>query len=362
MKVLYLINYAGKSGTEKYVENLVEHLHPDKCRCGLCYNLEGPLAEKMRQKGIPTHRIEMRSIADLSAARKLAKLCKQEGYDVIHAQYPRENYIAILSRLFGSGARVVFTSHLTLRQPWYWRLLNRLFTPHDHRIISVCREGEALLKENGVAGEKIQVIFNGIDASAAPERDRSVLEEFGIGPEEKVMTILARFAPEKGLSFLCDAAAYGKERTKVPFRVLMIGDGEELPAIREKVKALGLEDTVILTGFRTDTARLLAASDLYLNSSSCNEAMSFAILEALAAGLPLVVTDVGGNRDLCMLGGCCGIVADYGDVPAYGGAIVTLLEEDDLRREYSAAARHKAENEFDLHRLLDAVYETYEMR
>lgn len=362
MKVLYLINFAGKSGTERYVENLVEHLHPDKCRCGLCYNIDGPLADKMKAKGVPTHQIPMRSIADFPAAMALAKLCRAEGYDVIHAQYPRENYIAILSKLFGSGARVVFTSHLTLRQPWYWKLLNRIFTPHDHRIISVCGEGEGLLKENGVAADKIEVIFNGIDAASLPPRDRGILREFGIGSEEKVISILARFAPEKGLGFLCDAIAYVKDRTKVPFRVLVMGDGDEFAAVKEKVASLHLEDTILLTGFRDDTSKILAASDLYLNTSSRNEAMSFAILEALGAGLPLVVTDVGGNRDLCMLGGCCGIVTGYGDVPAFGSAIRRLLEDDGLRREYSAAAKHKAANEFSLHRLLDAVYETYETR
>ena len=98
MKVLYLINYAGKAGTERYVENLIRHLHPHKARCGLCYNVDGPLAEKMRQSNIPTHRIEMRHMLDFRAARELAQLCKREGYDVIHAQYPRENSIALPSQ------------------------------------------------------------------------------------------------------------------------------------------------------------------------------------------------------------------------------------------------------------------------
>ena len=55
MKVLYLINFAGKSGTERYVENLVEYLYPDRCGCGRCYGVDGPLAEKMRRRGLPVH-------------------------------------------------------------------------------------------------------------------------------------------------------------------------------------------------------------------------------------------------------------------------------------------------------------------
>ena len=360
MKVLYLINYAGKAGTERYVENLIRHLHPHKALCGLCYNVDGPLAEKMRQADIPTHRIEMRHMLDFRAARELAQLCKREKYDVIHAQYPRENYIALLAQRFGSGARVVFTSHLTLHQPIYWKLLNRIFTPGNHRIISVCREGAEIMKANGVCPARMEVIFNGIDATSPLPKDRSVLREFGIGEQELTVSILARFSPEKGLDFLCDAIARVRELTRIPFRVLIMGDGELFDHIREKIGQLGLENTVTLTGFRTDTAKLLAASDLYLNSSSCNEAMSFAILEALGAGLPVVATDVGGNSDLVHLGGTCGFILDHGDIEGYAGAIARLLEDPDLRAHYSTAAYAKATCEFDLHRLLDAVYQTYQ--
>ena len=177
--------------------------------------------------------------------------------------------------------------------------------------------------------------------------------------EEQVLSILARFAPEKGLDFLCEAIARVKARTSVPCRGLILGDGELFGEIRARVDALGLGDTIVLTGFRQDTAKLLAASDLYLNSSSCNEAMSFAILEALGASLPVVATDVGGNSDLVHLGGKCGEILPFGDTEGYAGAIVRLLEDDALRREYSRAAYSKATHEFDLHRLLDAVYQTY---
>ena len=359
MKVLYLINFAGKAGTERYVENLVAHLHPDKALCGLCYNVDGPLAEKMRAAGIPTHRINMRHMLDLQAAKALADLCKKEGYDVVHAQYPRENCIALLAQRLGSGARVVFTSHLTLHQPIHWKMLNRAFTPRNHRIISVCREGADILRSNAVCPEKIEVIFNGIDAKSPLPRDRQVLREFGIEDRELVISILARFAPEKGLDFLCDAIARVKNQTQVPFRVLIMGDGEQFPVIREKIDRMGLADTITLTGFRTDTAKLLAASDLYLNSSSCNEAMSFAILEALGASLPVVATDVGGNADLVHLGGTCGAIVPYGNTEGYAQAITKILEDDALREAYSRTAYRKATHEFDLHQLLDAVYDTY---
>lgn len=359
MKVLYLINYAGNAGTEKYVENLIRAYHPSRCRCGLCYNLEGPLVERIKALGAPVHRIEMKNPFDLAAAKQLAALCRDKGYDVIHAQYPRENYIALLARRFGSGARVVFTAHLTIEQPLPWRLLNRVMTPGDHRIVALCPEGAEVLARNGVSKARTVTIFNGIDASAMPPRDRTPLAEFGIGEDELALITLARLAPEKGLLFLCDAVARLREKTPLPFRVLLVGEGEQEGELREKIRALSLEDRVILTGFRSDTGRLLAASDLYLNSSGRNEAMSFAILEAMACRLPLVATDVGGNRTLAELEGRSGLIAPYGDAEAYSDALLRLMTDGGLRRSLGETAYQKALGVFSLERSLNKTFDIY---
>ena len=359
MKVLYLINYAGSGGSERYVELLASYYHGKRCGCGLCYNVDGPLVEKMKALGVPVWQLPMNNPLDLSAAKKLAQLVKREGFDVIHAQYPRENYIAILSRNFGCKAKIVFTSHLIMDQPQPWKLLNRIFTPKNHAVLTVCTHGRQVLEKNGVAKDKIHVVFNGVDAEAIPPRDRSVLAEFGIGDNEKVISILTRFSGEKGVPFLLRSIARLKEKTAVPFRLLLVGDGPDFQRDKALVPQLGIEDKVVLTGYRTDTPRLLAASDLYLNSSS-SEAMSFAILEALGAGVPLVVTDVGGNPELVNTGEICGILAPYGDENAYAAAIRTLLEDDALRARYAAAARSKAEREFSITHLLNELYEIYQ--
>ena len=358
MKILYLINYAGSGGSERYVELLARYYHGSKATCGLCYNVDGPLVEKMRSLDIPVYQLPMKSIADISAAKKLAKIVKDGEYDVIHAQYPRENYIAILSKLFGCRAKIVFTSHLISEQPPVWRMLNRIFTPHDHAVLTVCTYGKEVLERGGVAKDKIRIVFNGVDAPSAPVRDRAVLREFGIGDEETVITILTRFSEEKGVPFLLRSIARLKEQTTIPFRLLLVGTGPDFERDKALIPELGIEDKVVLTGFRSDTARLLAASDIYLNSSS-SEAMSFAILEALGAGLPLVLTHVGGNPELVNTGEICGLLAPYGDENAYAGAIAKLLEDDALRSRYAAAARAKAEGEFDLYTLLDKLFEIY---
>lgn len=358
MKVLYLINYAGNGGSEKYVEDLLRAYHPGRCQCGLCYNVDGPLVERARAMGVPVFQLTMNSPFDLAAAKQLAKLCKEEGFDVVHAQHPRENYIAILSRLFGGGARVVFTVHLMLEQPLPWRLLNRLLTRFDRKVIALCEDAANLLVKNGVCRERITIIYNGVDAATMPQRDRSPLAEFGIGESELALISLARLSPEKGIDFLCRAAARLREKTTVPFRVLVAGDGEQMGELKEFIRAEGLEDTVLLLGFRRDTARLLAACDLYLNTSQ-SELMSFAILEAMANRLPIAATAVGGNTTLVERDGQAGLTAPYGDVEGFSDILKRLLEDDELRRSCGETAYQKTLSVYSLTHILDQIFETY---
>ena len=362
MNVLYLINYAGKAGTEKYVENLIR-LGKGRIDPFFAYNIEGELSQKMRDAAIPSLQIEMRWRSALSSAKKLAFFCRENAIDVIHAQYPRENIIALLSKRFHDRPKVVLTNHLTLRlggvSGFIWRQLNRHFTPKNHRIIAVCNEGREIMIENGVMPERIAVIYNGIEPAGKLEKTNAIRQELGLTDDCFVMTTLARFAPEKGLSFLLESLAMLKEKTDRPFCCLICGDGELFGEIGTNLTALGLEKVCKLLGFRKDTRSILLGSDIYLCSSSCNEAMSFAILEAMNAGLPLVVTDVGGNRDLAETGIRCGFVCNFGDSECFSENVKHLIDDPELKKALSLAAIQKIETDFDLNKLSKDVYAAY---
>lgn len=359
MKILYLINFAGKAGTEKYVENLVRIFGAAGHECHFAYNIPGELSEKMEERGIPSIRLNTGRSGFFSAAKALGGYCKKNGIEVIHAQYPRENIIAILSRRYYERVKVVYTNHLTMRAGLKWKLLNRIFMPKAHRIIAVCREGRDIMIENGVPADKISVIYNGIEPDPDPKPDKSILPELGIPDDCFVLCTLARYAPEKGLGFLLDCIKSLSAKTQKPFRLIIGGDGGLFGEIKAKRDALGLTETIIMTGYRTDTPRILAACDLYLNSSECNEALSFAILEAMNAGKPLVVTDVGGNRDLAENVIVCGKAVQYGDVDAFSSAILRFMEDENYLNEMGRAAFLKIAKRFDLNTLAWDVFETY---
>ena len=118
--------------------------------------------------------------------------------------------------------------------------------------------------------------------------------------------------------------------TDRPFRCVICGDGELFDEAGAKIAELGLGERVLMAGYRTDGADILRASDIYVNSSS-SEAMSFALLEAMNAALPLVVTDLPGNRELVLDDAFpCGLLAAYGDTEGYAQAVLRLMTDSCL--------------------------------
>ncbi len=359
LKVLYLINHAGKAGTEKYVYNLVKTFKQKDTKCYFAYSEPGLLSEQMENMGIESIRVEMKHPFDLKAAKTIGDYCRQNNIDVIHTQYPRENYIAILSRLYYSGTRVVYTCHLTLKTSWLWNITNRVMTKYNHKIISVCNNGKELLIGNGVPKDKIDVVFNGIQPSDNVVKAEDKRQELGIDSDTFVITTLSRYHMAKGLDFFTDSIAELKKMTDKKFVCLFLGDGELFDDIKKQIEAHSLGDVIRQMGFRDDAAQILSISDLYVNSAKCYEALSFAILEALDKALPVVATDVGGNSDIINDETNCGILVEYGDTKGMAEAINTMMSDAEKYEEYSKNARKTALEKFDLNVLLEETYKKY---
>ncbi len=360
MKVLYLINYAGKSGIEKYVENLSRLGPAAGVTPYLAFSVAGPLSEKLAAAGVASLQLSLEWKDALRAAKTLAEYCRANGIEVIHAQCPRENIIALLARRRAPELRVVFTDHFTRRVGLPWRLLYRHFTPRNHCCIAVCGEGRQVLTDNGCDPSRIRVIHNGIAPSPPPPRTDKLRRELELSPDCFVILCAARYEPEKGLDFLVRSLARLREMTDRPFCCAIAGDGPLMEAVGAQAAAAGLERQVRLLGYRTDMPELLGSADLYVCSSRCNEALSFAILEAMNAGLPLVVTDVGGNRDLAETDMVCGCVVPFGDENGFARGICSLMEDEALRLRWASAAREKSEKYYSLDRLAADVFRAYE--
>ena len=363
MNVLYLLNFAGKAGTERYVETLVSYLSADgRVKPFFAYNEGGLLVERLEAMGVPTRQITMSSRFDRKAAKALAKLCEEWDIDLIHCHYLRENYIAMLAKSYNKKIRVVYTNHFILHNDAVTRLSNRLLDKRQDQMIAVCNRGRDQLMANGWSGEHIQVIFNAVDPEVwAGERSESTRrEELGIRADRFVMLCASRFADDKGHRYLIDSVKRLTELCAVPFTLVLAGDGPLLEPCREQVKALDLtEDQVRFIGFRQDIKNLYKGSDLYINSSQ-HEALSFLIIEAMAAGLPVIATDMGGNDDIVNDAAGCGLLVEYDNPDSMAGAMKVMLEEPDFLAQCREGARRTIQEKFEIHKMADATYQVYE--
>ena len=290
-KVLYLLNYAGKAGTERYVETLVKYLSADGLvQPFFAYNEGGLLVERLEAMGVPCRQITMRRRFDKEAAKALADLCREWDIDLIHCHYLREHYTALLAKKYNKKIRVVYTNHFVLANDFITRLSNRWMDKRQDQMIAVCNKGKEQLIANGWSAERIQVIFNAVDLEAwAGDRSESTLRsELGLPEDQFVMLCASRFADDKGHKYLIDSVKRLTELTDKPFTLVLAGDGPLLEPSKAQVKELGLEEQVKFIGFRKDIKNLYKGSDLYVNSS-LHEALSFLIIEAMAAGVPAIV-------------------------------------------------------------------------
>jgi len=358
MNILYLLNHAGKGGSEKYVYSMARYCAGKGHRIYFAYNEKGPLVEQMAMAGAINKRVIMASPYDFKAARQLCEFCEENGIDIIHTQFARENYIAVFARRqFGCKAKIIHTCHINTENNFIWRLTNRLFMGANDAIIAVCESVKRKLIENNYPPDKISVIYNGIPYRDTIEKSTVLQDSFHVEKERFFFISLARFSGEKGIFFML--AAVKKLLAKSTDFVLVIaGDGPLLEKANDFVKENGLENHVILPGYRTDGGDLLLSAHCFINASS-SEALSFAILEAMEAGLPVIATDVGGNPEIINADTNCGKLVACNDEGGLAEHMAYMMNNRKEAENMGENARFAIKNRFNVDNCLKTTYNIY---
>ena len=180
-------------------------------------------------------------------------------------------------------------------------------------------------------------------------------EGLGVGAGDVLLVFVGRVVPIKRLDLLLEALARARE-SDPRLRLAVVGDGEERPQLVRRAAELGIAADVLFLGYRRELRSVFAASDVAVLSSD-NEGTPVSLIEAAAAGLPAVSTDVGGVREV--VGEGTGILVPQGDATALARAIVEMAADPKLRERYGLAARKHALDSYGAQRLLadvDALY------
>ena len=275
--------------------------------------------------------------------------------DVIHAQNVKSGVIArAAAARFRQRSPVLATFHGVL--PAEYRRSARLLRAVDH-VACVSRDLLDGIVVAGLPTSKVSLIPNAIPpADKLEPAERAHLDSELELTAAPVVAIVGRLVPQKAHHrFVVAARAIASEIPLVRF--LIVGDGPERAAIEAQVEAAGLADHVRFTGTRQDARRIIARADVVVFSSEW-EGLSIVALEALAAGTPLVSTDVQGMRDLLATG--AGAVVPLDDGSALGERTINLLRDETERASMGAAGRDLIARDFSLHRMIDAYEGLYE--
>ncbi len=351
-RVLILIKGLGAGGAERLLVTAAAFADRERFEYSVAYLAAG---EDALRPELETAGLDVTCLDGARGAgwlRRLRALAASDRIDLVHAHSP---YVA-------AGARLVLPRRLpfvyTEHDVWagYRRataLINAATYGRNDHVFAVSDRVRASIRRRGPA---VETLYQGHDPRASDRADRGAMRaELGVEGDGPVIGTVANFRREKGHEHLLAAAA--TVGAKVPdARFVLVGTGPLESRVRARASELGLNGTVVFASPRHDAATVAAAFDVFA-LASLHEGLPIALLEAMALGSPVVVTDAGGTSE-AVTDREHGLLVAPGDPAALAGGIVELLEDRELAGRLGEAARVRAA-EFDMRRTVARMEEVY---
>ncbi len=356
-------------GAEGYLALLARHLDPERYELDCVLPpVEGAdvLAARMRAAGVRIHRLPR---LGLDWARRLpatVRLLREVGGEILHLNLPSVydggvSSVAWAAREAGYR-RVVSTEHLPMVERRYRTfVLKLLFTQWIDRVIVNTKSNRGfLVRRHGLAPDLVSIVENGVEEAPPPSpEERAALRTAWNAGDAIVIGIVGRLTRRKGHHFLVEALGGLARETGLPrFVLVVVGEGEEAERLRAQGADLERGGRIVWLGHREDAPRLMHAFDLLVLPSTV-ETMPFAIIEGMAAGLPVAASAIFGIPEL-VVPDQTGLLLPPGDVGALRDALRRLLLDAEWRRALGTRGRRRFEERFTARRMTEATAALYE--
>jgi sugar transferase (PEP-CTERM/EpsH1 system associated) len=313
-------------GLENGVINVINGLDRSRFHSSVCCLKEaGEFASRIEAPGVRVQAMGLRTGNDLTLPLRLAAHFRKTRPDIVHTRNAESFFYGFLGARLAGVAHTVHSEHgrtfsdrrlRFLVQRWMSRFTTSIFAVSDQ----LKRD---LVLHVGIPTDRIEVLYNGVDlarfGAGAGTKPDIVRSELRIGPHEVVVGSVGRLVAVKNYALLLRAVASIDHQG---MHVVLVGDGPERAALNALASDLGIAHHVHLLGYRDDVSRVLGAFDIFV-LPSLSEGMSNTLLEAMARGLPPVVSGVGGNKEL-VHDGLNGRVFPSGDSARLGAHLARL--------------------------------------
>ena len=354
IRIVYVIGQLGFGGTERQLVDLVTRLPKDRFEPVVCSLTDrGPMTDELLDAGVRVVSLDKRRGIGSGALARLVRFLKSERPALLHTYLFSANWRGVVA---GRLARVpvVVTSYRNVDIHSKRALLTlerSLAGLPDYVTANAGAVGRHVEEAHGVDPKRIRVIYNGVDVERLRPTDVGRRE-----PKGRTVVMIASLTTKKDpLSFVEAASSVAERLDDVIFDV--VGDGPLRSDMERLAAERGLGERLRLLGQTRDIASVLASADVSV-LTSLKEGCSNVLLESMAAGVPVVVTDVGGNAEL-VDDGVTGYVVPPRDPAAVADRVIGILENPSLASDMACAARERATSEFSTDRMVERTIEFY---
>jgi len=359
--VLHVLE-ATEGGTRRWLENVVGGLDRGRVRCScICSTLRDKsfldTVEDFRGRGVDVWLVNMRRaphpVQDVVAIVKIARILRSGRFDIIHAHSSKAGALARLAARGATTVPVVYTPHAFSFLAGGWaapafKAFERAARRWTRRLVAVSEAERAAALELGYPAEVVSVIPNGVDIPAATASLHGMVRNVGfIGSLRK---------QKDPLAFISACGHVHRRRPEARF--VLCGDGPLRHACQALAADIGFDRSLRFTGWLDDPRPALEDLDVFV-SCARYEGLSFALLDAMAAGKAIVATRVPGNEEL-IRDEETGLLAQAGDAQAVADCILRLMNEPALARRLGARARLMVAEHYTIQQQLDLLASFYE--
>jgi glycosyltransferase involved in cell wall biosynthesis len=360
MQIVHDLNFGGM---QRVVVDLCLNVEPARFSMSVCCLEElGPNAKELEQRGIPVFLVKKKPGLDWLLPLRLRKLFLKQKVQVVHTHGINPFFYGTIGAILAKVPVKIQTDHArgvfpVARKEMISEMVLSWFVDR----IGAVSEGvkSDLVKYEHISPKKIKVIYNGIDESKFRVKidQKKKREELGIDRDDKVIGIGVRLSEQKGIRYLIEAVSL-VVKSFSNIKLLIIGDGEYRSNLENLALDYGIADKVIFTGFRNDIPELLQVIDIYV-LPSFREGHPLVLLEAMAAGKPVVATDIPGNRETVEYGKT-GMLVPTRNSEELAIALLKLLEDDEMRHKMGIMGHKRFGKLFIIDKMVKKYQDLYE--
>ena len=366
-KILYIVTQSEFGGAQRYILDLATNLPIEHYHVAVAAGGNGELFAKLKEKNIRTYQLknlvrEINPIKDLKAYFEIKKLLKKSKPDVLHLNSSKAGVLGAVAGRHAGIKKIIYTVHgfvFNEPLPWWKKQIylwtEKFSTRYKDKLICVSEFDRQVGIKNKIKPKKLITINNGVDKLAILDK-QTARTKLNLPIDKKIIGTIAHFYPTKGLFYLIQAAqVVVKQFPQTIFAI--IGDGQLKNQLEHEINKLNLKNNFLLLGSKQKAGQYVSAFDIYV-SSSVKEGFPFSILEAMAAGLPIASTNVGGIPEM-IKDNVSGLLVESKSSDALAQALLKILQNKNLVKKLGSQAKIRVAQKFSLQKMIQETKKLY---